>query len=188
MEICNVSTALKVGKVVLNTSKSKSNLKVEWEDLPATILKSNAGRVYLLVVDGLIKKIGGSVGKGGIKTTMSFYVSGNTGRPSIRSFGINTLIHEALGDGKDVEVYIIQSEQVLAPVKGLFGTERSLVSAFKEMEDKCLSDYVAFTGSYPDWNYQEQAKPWEQYIQEGHAQIMTRTASKNENSDQIRRR
>ena len=51
MEICNVSTALKVGKVVLNTSKSKSNLKVEWEDLPATILKSNAGRVYLLVVD-----------------------------------------------------------------------------------------------------------------------------------------
>ena len=167
MNISNVSTALKVGKVVLNTSKSKSNLKVEWEDLPASTLKSNAGRVYLLVVDGLIKKIGGSVGKGGIKTTMSFYVSGNTGRPSIRSFGINTLIHEALGDGKDVEVYIIQSEQVLAPVKGLFGTERSLVSAFKEMEDKCLSDYVTFTGSYPDWNYQEQAKPWERYIQEG---------------------
>ena len=99
MEICNVSTALKVGKIVLNTSKSKSNLKVEWEDLPASTLKSNAGRVYLLVVDGLIKKIGGSVGKGGIKTTMSFYVSGNTGRPSIRSFGFYTLIHEALGDG-----------------------------------------------------------------------------------------
>ena len=36
------------------------------------------------------------------------------------------------------------------------------------MEDKCVSDYVRFTGSYPDWNYQEQAKPWEKYIQEGH--------------------
>ena len=178
MKISDCPNAQLVGKVVLNTSTSKSNLRMVWEDLPTTFLKNNAGRVYLLVVDGEIKKIGGSVGKGGIKSTMSFYVSGNTGRPSIRSFGINTLIFESLNSGKLVEIYIIQSEQVLAPVKGLFGTEESLVSAFKEMEDKCVSDYVKFTGSYPDWNYQEQAKPWEQYIQEGHAQIMVRTSTK----------
>ena len=178
MKISNVSTALKVGRVVLNESKSKSNLKVEWENLSADILKSNAGRVYLLVVDGEIKKIGGSVGKGGIKSTMSFYVSGNTGRPSIRSYGINTLIFESINSGKLVEIYIIQSEQVLAPVKGLFGISHDKVSAFKEMEDKCVKEYVAFTGSYPDWNYQEQAKPWEQYIQEGHAKIMVRTSTK----------
>ena len=176
MKISDVSTALKVGRVVLNESKSKSNLKVEWENIPASTLKSNAGRVYLLVVDGEIKKIGGSVGKGGIKSTMSFYVSGNTGRPSIRSYGINTLIFESLLHDKEVQVYIILSEQVLAPVKGLFGTEKTLVSAFKEMESKCLSDYVNFAGSYPDWNYQEQAKSWEQYIQEGHAKMMTITA------------
>ena len=109
---------------------------------------------------------------------MSFYVSGNTGRPSIRSYGINTLIFESLKACKEVQVYIILSEQVLAPVRGLFGTEQTLVSAFKEMEDKCVSDYVKFTGSYPDWNYQEQAKPWEQYIQEGHAQMLTTTAKK----------
>ena len=176
MKISDVSTALKVGRVVLNESKSKSNLKVEWENVPSSTLKSNAGRVYLLVVDGEIKKIGGSVGKGGIKSTMSFYVSGNTGRPSIRSYGINTLIFESLLNDKEVQVYIILSEQVLAPVRGLFGTEQTLVSAFKEMEDKCVSDYVRFTGSYPDWNYQEQAKSWEQYIQEGHAKMMTITA------------
>ena len=141
MKISNVSTALKVGRVVLNESKSKSNLKVEWENVPSSTLKSNAGRVYLLVVDGEIKKIGGSVGKGGIKSTMSFYVSGNTGRPSI--------------EGRPV-----------------------LPETQKDMVDKCVSDYVNFTGSYPDWNYQEQAKPWEQYIQEGHAQIMTKTAAR----------
>ena len=178
MKISNCPNAQLVGKIRLNASASKSNLKMEWEDLPTTLLKNNAGRVYLLVVDGEIKKIGGSVGKGGIKSTMSFYVSGNTGRPSIRSYGINTLMFESLKACKEVQVYIILSEQVLAPVRGLFGTEQTLVSAFKEMEDKCVSDYVKFTGSYPDWNYQEQAKPWEQYIQEGHAQIMTRTASR----------
>ena len=178
MKISDCPNAQLVGKIKLNASASKSNLRMVWEDLPTTLLKNNAGRVYLLVVDGEIKKIGGSVGKGGIKSTMSFYVSGNTGRPSIRSYGINTLIFESLLQDKEVQVYIILSEQVLAPVKGLFGTEQSLVSAFKEMEDRCLSDYVAFTGSYPDWNYQEQAKPWEQYIQEGHAEIMTNTAVK----------
>ena len=178
MNISSCPNAQLVGKVVLNESASKSNLKMVWEDLPTTLLKNNAGRVYLLVVDGEIKKIGGSVGKGGIKTTMSFYVSGNTGRPSIRSYGINTLIFESLLNDKEVQVYIILSEQVLAPVRGLFGTEQTLVSAFKEMEDKCVNDYVKFTGSYPDWNYQEQAKPWEQYIQEGHAQMLTTTAKK----------
>ncbi len=178
MKISNCPNAQLVGKIRLNASASKSNLKMEWEDLPTTLLKNNAGRVYLLVVDGEIKKIGGSVGKGGIKSTMSFYVSGNTGRPSIRSYGINTLIFESLLHDKEVQVYIILSEQVLAPVRGLFGTEQTLVSAFKEMEDKCVSDYVKFTGSYPDWNYQEQAKPWEQYIQEGHAQMLTTTAKK----------
>ena len=176
MNINRVSTASKVGQVVLNTSKNKSNLRVEWEDHPR--LTDDAGRVYLLVVDGEIKKIGGSVSKNGIKSTMSFYVSGNTGRPSIRSFGINTLMYNALKKGSIVEVYMIISEQVTAPVKGLFGVSHDKVSAFKEMEDKCVKEYVAFTGSYPDWNYQEQAKPWEQYIQEGHAQIMTKTASR----------
>ena len=92
MKISDCPNAQLVGKVVLNTSTSKSNLRMVWEDLPTTFLKNNAGRVYLLVVDGEIKKIGGSVGKGGIKSTMSFYISGNTGRPSIRSYGINTLI------------------------------------------------------------------------------------------------
>ena len=96
MKISDCPNAQLVGKVVLNESASKSNLKMVWENLPATLLKNNAGRVYLLVVDGEIKKIGGSVGKGGIKSTMSFYVSGNTGRPSIRSYGINTLIFESL--------------------------------------------------------------------------------------------
>ena len=93
MHISNVKTATMVGKFALNDGPSKARLKLNYENLDNNILKDDAGRVYLLVKDGEIMKIGGSVSKGGIKSTMSFYVSANTGRPSIRSFGINQLVH-----------------------------------------------------------------------------------------------
>lgn len=66
------------------------NLKDEnGKALPQSILTSNVARVYLIVVDGEIKKIGGSQADGGIKSTLSIYRDGGVkGRPSIRSFGI----------------------------------------------------------------------------------------------------
>ena len=178
MHISNVKTATMVGKFALNDGPSKARLKLNYENIDNKILKDDAGRVYLLVKDGEIMKIGGSVSKGGIKSTMSFYVSANTGRPSIRSFGINQLVHESIMSGAEVSVYMITSVQVFAPVKGLFGAETMSISAFKEMEEKCLRDYVASEGCYPAWNYQESGKPWEQYIQEAHATILTKTAKR----------
>jgi len=179
MNIATVKTAIRVGTFTLNEGTSKARLKLNYENLSREVLKDDAGRVYLLVKDGKIMKIGGSVSKGGIKSTMSFYVSANTGRPSIRSFGINQLVYEAVMKGEEVSVYMITSEQVSAPVKGLFGTEQMSISAFKEMEEKCIADYVASEGNFPAWNYQEAGKAWEQYIQEAHAQILTKTANKN---------
>lgn len=107
---------------------------------------------------------------------MSFYASANTGRPSIRSFGINQLVWERLNEGKQVSIHMITSEQVVAPVKGLFGSEEIYISAFKEMEEKCVSDFVQLENKFPEWNYQEAGKSWEQYIQEEHAAILTKTA------------
>ena len=178
MQVSNVKTAILVGKFALNDGTSKARLKLNYENLPKEVLKDDAGRVYLLVKNGEIMKIGGSVSKGGIKSTMSFYVSANTGRPSIRSFGINQLVYEAIKKGEEVSVYMITSEQVSAPVKGLFGAETQSISAFKEMEEKCLADYVASEGHHPAWNYQEAGKPWEQYIQEQHAIILTKSATR----------
>jgi len=171
MNIKQVQTAQKVGTFVINNKGSKARLRVIWEDL-GEVLKDNAGRVYLLVVNDQIKKIGGSVSKGGIKSTMSFYESGNCGRPSIRSFGIQQLIFEELVFDNKVEIFMITSEQVIAPVKGLFGTEEIPISAFKEMEEKCIEDYVKVEGTFPEWNYQEAGRSWEEYIQESHAQLL----------------
>jgi len=180
MKVNSISTAIKVGNFVLNTGTSKARLKVEWDQsVSKNTLTDNAGRVYILSVDGVVKKIGGSVSKGGIKSTMSFYSSANTGRPSIRSFGINQLIWECLVEGKEVEIHMITSQSVQAPVKGLFGVKPMSISAFKEMEEKCISDYRNTENEFPVWNYQEAGKAWEQYIQEEHALILTKTAKKN---------
>ena len=178
MNISAISTAIKVGTFKLNTNGNKARLRVEWEKLDNDVLKNDAGRVYILACNGVVKKIGGSVSKGGIKSTMSFYESANCGRPSIRSFGIQQLIYEEILLDRNVEIYMISSEQVSAPVRGLFGTEKLMISAFKEMEEKCLEDYVAIENKYPDWNYQESGKPWEQHIQEAHAQQLAESASR----------
>ena len=37
--------------------------------------------------------------------------------------------------GKEVEIFLITSEQVIAPVKGLLGKKDIMISAFKEMEE-----------------------------------------------------
>jgi hypothetical protein len=169
MNISSVSTAIKVGQFNLNNNGNKARLRVEWKNLGNDVLKDNAGRVYLLCVNGVIKKIGGSVSKGGIKSTMSFYESANCGRPSIRSFGIQQLIFEDLCLNRNVDIYMIRCKQIEAPVKGLFDYEYMNISAFKEMEEKCLRDYVSMENQYPDWNYQESGKPWEHHIQEAHA-------------------
>jgi len=178
MNISTVTTAIKVGTFQLNSNGNKARLRVEWDQLNKNILRNDAGRVYILASDGIIKKIGGSVSKGGIKSTMSFYESANCGHPSIRSFGIQQLIYEEILLDRNVEIYMISSEQVSAPVKGLFGIEERMISAFKEMEEKCLDDYVKIEHQYPEWNYQESGKPWEQHIQEAHARQLAESASR----------
>ena len=112
MQISEVTTATKVGNFTINTRENKARLRMEWANVSKDMLTSNAGRVYLMVVDGVIKKIGGSVSKGGIKSTMSFYESANCGRPSIRSFGIQQLIFEELEAGKEVEIFLITSDSL----------------------------------------------------------------------------
>ena len=92
----SVKTAFKIADVKYIPGSTKlefvylENLVDEnGKSLPSTILKTNVSRVYLIVVDGIIKKIGASQDKGGIKGTFNIYKDGGVkGRPSIRSFGI----------------------------------------------------------------------------------------------------
>ena len=172
MNISNVKTSQLVGEFTFNHGTAKRLLDINWVD--GQNITSDDGRVYILCVNGEIKKIGGSQSKGGIKSTMSFYISANQGRPSIRSFGIMSLIANELNKGNKVTLHLITSPQVTAPVTGLFGVVECKISAFKEMERQCLQGYKDHTGGYPDWNFQESGTAWSKEIQTQHALMLTK--------------
>lgn len=174
MRISEVSTAKYVGKFSVNEDPSvKRNLNFEYA-LSKEEKSREGGRVYLIVVNGEIFKIGGSQSKGGISSTLGFYIAGNTGRPSIRTYGINYLIEQELLKENLVEVYMIQSELISAPVCGLFGTELEEVSAFKEMETKCVTQYVEKMNKHPKWNFQEAGAKWADDVQEAYNTYMNK--------------
>lgn len=187
MNIKDVKTAFKIANVVLDKKHKQNHIKInflpeiideEGKKLEKSILKNNAGRVYIIVVDGIIKKIGGSQSKGGIKATLSFYQSAMQGGPSLRSYGIYLLITEALEKGKKVEIYMITPQSVKASVKGLFSEERKNTNVFKEMENKCKEDYKKIEGDFPEWNYQERAVPWPKKIHESYVKFLTKRVKK----------
>lgn len=160
MNIKDVKTAIKVGDFVLRQNhRNKIDIKY-FSSLSNRILTDDSARIYLIVQDGIIKKIGGSTSKGGIKATMSFYISAMTGSPGVPRFVLHLLIEKALRNKSKVELFMITSPRTLAKVSGLFGYKKVEIASFKEMEDLCKSDYYSKEKKYPDWNFQENHKPY----------------------------
>ncbi|MCR6573640.1 type II restriction endonuclease [Campylobacter insulaenigrae] len=182
MRISQVKTAFKIADVEFIEGSTKlnfnylKNLKDENNNsLPQSILTENVARVYLIVVDGEIKKIGGSQDKGGIKGTLSIYKDGGVkGRPSIRSFGIWYFLYHTILQGKKIEFYMIFQENFEKDIKGLFGYHKikNASISYKFIEECCNKDYLTFENSkYPDWNVQEQGMDWPEDIKNLHAEI-----------------
>lgn len=160
MHIKEVKTAIKIGDFILRENH-RNKIDIRYlPNLGKDVLKDDSARVYLIVQDGIIKKIGGSACKGGIKATMSFYINAMTGSPGVPRFVIHLLIAEALKNGSKVELYMITSPRTIAKVPGLFGYKEVEIASFKEMEGLCKSDYYSKEGRYPDWNFQENHEPY----------------------------
>lgn len=108
MKISEVKTAFKIADVefVAGSTRLNFNYLKDLKDengkaLPQKILSENVARVYLIVVNGEIKKIGGSQSEGGIKNTLSIYRDGGIkGRPSIRSFGVWYFLYHTILSGE----------------------------------------------------------------------------------------
>lgn len=181
MNITNVKTAVKVATIVKDDSNPKKLWNIHWDMTDKKILKDEAGRVYLLVVDGEIYKIGGSNCKGGIQKTISVYRDlALIGSPSVRTYGIHVLIKEQLDLGKNVEFYLISSDKVTAPVKGLFGFDikEDVSIDYREIEYKCKEDYIRLEGNHPIWNFQERHESWPTYLTEGCNKLNSNTTKK----------
>lgn len=168
MNIKEVKTATKVGDFYLRKNhQNKIGLKY-LPHIDKKQLTDNSARIYLFVKDGIIKKIGGSSAKGGIKSTMSLYTTSMQGSPGVPRFVLHLLIEEALINKSKMELFIITSPKVLATINGLFGSKKVKIASFKEMEDFCKSDYYSREGRHPDWNFQENHEPYPQGLAKKH--------------------
>ncbi|GAB0054857.1 hypothetical protein YGH035_06750 [Helicobacter pylori] len=151
MHISEVKTAFKIADVeyVKDSTKLNFNYLKDLKDennqsLSQNILTQNVARVYLIVVNGEIKKIGGSQADGGIKSTLNIYKDGGVkGRPSIRSFGVWYFLYHTILTGAKIEFYMIYQPNFETQVKGLFGfhTIKDASVSYKLLEQACLTDY-----------------------------------------------
>lgn len=168
MKIDEVKTCRKFGEFKLKEDNSPNLITIEWcKDIDEETLRDESPKVYLIVSDGEIKKIGGSAAKGGIKNTINFYINARTGSPGRPRFIIHGLIARELKNNKKVELYVITSPKVKSKICGLFDcNEEKEIASFKEMEDRCKSDYFEKERKYPDWNFQENNQPYPQDLEE----------------------
>ncbi|GAA8413329.1 hypothetical protein Hpkin62_14170 [Helicobacter pylori] len=180
MHISGVKTAFKIADVeyVKDSTKLNFNYLKDLKDennqsLSQNILTQNVARVYLIVVDGEIKKIGGSQADGGIKSTLNIYKDGGVkGRPSIRSFGVWYFLYHTILTGDKIEFYMIYQPNFETQVKGLFGFHaiKDASISYKLLEQACLTDYRNNNNdALPEWNVQEQGKDWPNDIKDEHA-------------------
>ena len=168
MNIKDVKTAIKVGDFVLKHNQ-KNKIGINYlPDLDKKILIDESARIYLFVQDGIIKKIGGSTAKGGIKSTINLYTTSMTGSPGAPRYVLHLLIGGALKNGSKMELYMIISPKVTATINGLFGSKRVKIASFKEMEDFCKSDYYSREKRHPDWNFQENHEPYPSRLAKKH--------------------
>lgn len=156
MNIKQARNAIYVGKFVLDANHDRNHIRVEYSEyLDTDLLKDSSGRVYIFSSDGIIKKIGGSASKGGIKSTLSLYTSSMTGSPGKPRFILHLLIRDEILSGKKVEIHMINARKIVSEVKGLFSVADVEVAAFQEMEDMCRKDYISQEKCHPDWNFKE---------------------------------
>ena len=188
MTIDQVKTAFKIADVELVKGETRLNFNYlnnlideNRRQLAQTILTKNVARVYLIVVNGVIMKIGSSQSEGGIKNTLSIYRDGGVlGRPSIRSFGIWYFLYNTILKGNKIEFYMIYQEDFKKDVKGLFkvySVDDASISC-KILENLCLTDYLSVEKDYPLWNIQEKGYDWPDDVKKEHSEITTRSLSR----------
>lgn len=179
MHISGVKTAFKIADVeyVKDSTKLNFNYLKDLKDennqsLSQNILTQNVARVYLIVVDGEIKKMVALKRMAGLKTRSIFIKMGVKGRPSIRSFGVWYFLYHTILTGAKIEFYMIYQPNFETQVKGLFGFHaiKDANISYKLLEQACLTDYRNNNhDALPEWNAQEQGKDWPNDIKDEHA-------------------
>jgi len=160
----NIPNIIHIGDIVVKNTKTKGKWKLEYK-CNKDIQKQENGRIYFIVVNGEIYKIGSSSCEGGIKTTFSFYEGGLGGSPSIRTFGIHVLIQKNLDAGNKIQIYALFIEHIKINISGISSVKDVITYPdIKVLEQLCREDYKKVYGKFPLWNFQENGEKWPEEI------------------------
>lgn len=145
------------GEAVLNENKNRWNINYVKDK---TILNNKNNRIYLIVVEQEIKKIGSSCAQGGIKDTFRHYV--NPGKcASKRTSGIHKNIIQELKKGHTVRFYCKFNTPRKETIRGFFSSkEVDVCSNIFYLEKIHLKDFKTQFGHYPMWNLKEKNEKW----------------------------
>lgn len=153
----------------LNKNKSKTLWIPEYGEMSKEKLNDKRGRVYILVVNDIIKKIGQTDDDSGIKNVAGYRV-GNGGKPSDRTTGIHYYIGKQLLNGHKVSLYCVWCPEVIIKVPGFNKKDehREVISSVsaKDIEKHYINWYIENVGRKPILNLQEDSKSWDTSIQE----------------------
>jgi len=162
MHINYIKTMTRVGEVICRDDHDKKLAIVKDTTISRELLKDKRGRVYAIVVDGEIEKIGGSQDQGGILGTFGAYLGGFAPKMSLRTYCVWNFMKQAIDAGKRVEVYCVWAEQVEVDVPTMTGSVKQLIATdFHAIENNFVNEYVEAEGRYPTLNMQESGRKWQ---------------------------
>lgn len=161
MNIDYITTMTRVGEIVIKDPNEYKLALIQDPYITDDQLKDNRGRVYALVVDNKIIKLGGSQQKGGIRATIGCYLNGFKPKNSQRTYCVWHYLHKALKNNKKVEFYCVWAAKVTAEVATMTGSViKEATVDFHEMEYNFVQEYLQVEGQHPELNVQESGKTW----------------------------
>jgi hypothetical protein len=160
MKINKAVNAKRVGQITLRPKNDGLGIEFDGK-ITKKELTDPTGRVYFIVVNGDIEKIGGSQDRGGIRGTIAAYRSGWRFKMSMRSYCCWKYMRQQLMKGNLVEIYYMLAPMTTARVPTMRGwVEREIATDFHQIEEACLNEFFQSENRYPHLNIQEGGRTW----------------------------
>jgi len=161
MKISHISTMTRVGEITTQSNEKKLVFTPD-SKLTKEQLRDKRGRVYAVVVDGEIKKIGGSQDAGGIQGTIGWYLNGWAKGNSERTYCTWKFFTKNCLAGKKVEIYAVWAPLVKAEVPTMTGKILlEMPIDFHTIEKAFNDEYYRLEEKHPTLNMQESGKRWQ---------------------------
>lgn len=161
MEISHITKMVRVGAIKTQPDTKKLAL-VPDANMTKDQLKDKRGRVYAIVVDNVIEKIGGSQDAGGIQGTIGWYLNGWTKGNSERTYCTWNFFTQSILAGKNVEIYAVWAPMVDVEIPTMNGViTKTLPVDFHTIEKAFNDEYYEIEKNHPTLNMQESGKRWQ---------------------------